>query len=185
MIVPTSQLVLQTKNYIKEIGRFCDGLVIETITSSSKPTARVEANVIIATPGSLLDCIRRRYVETSQVRFLIIDDVDYLVDSQGLGHQCMTVARASPQTIQFLLSSDQSTSTSGHINNMLKSNTWENHELKAIEPSTNKIAHLLFRCSGEQEKLDIICKLPSVVTISRLIIFVQVSGPALFLTTYN
>ncbi|KLP14966.1 uncharacterized protein LW94_8335 [Fusarium fujikuroi] len=141
----------------------------ETITEASKPTAKVEANVIIATPGSLLSCIRRRHVETSQVRFLIIDDVDYLVDCQGLGQQCMSVARASPQTIQFLLFSDQSTSTSGYIYNMLKSNTWENHELKAIELSTNKIAHLLFRCGGEREKLDIICKLPGVVTISHAV----------------
>ncbi|CZR35957.1 uncharacterized protein FPRO_03783 [Fusarium proliferatum ET1] len=63
----------------------------------------------------LLDCIRRRHVETSQ------------------------------------------------------SNTWENHELKVIELGTNKIAHLLFRCSGEREKLDIICKLPGVVTISHAV----------------
>ncbi|QGI78481.1 hypothetical protein CEK25_005210 [Fusarium fujikuroi] len=173
VILPTPSLVRQTEKYFKEIGRFCESLVTETITEASKPTAKVEANVIIATPGSLLSCIRRRHVETSQVRFLIIDDVDYLVDCQGLGQQCMSVARASPQTIQFLLFSDQSTSNSGYIYNMLKSNTWENHELKAIELSTNKIAHLLFRCGGEREKLDIICKLPGVVTISRLVIFVQ------------
>lgn len=168
------------EKYIKEIGRFCKTLVTETITVSGKLIAKVKANVIIATPGNLLDCIRRRLVDTSRVRLLLMDDVDYLVDSQELGQQCITVARALPQTTQLLLFFDQSTSTSGLIHNMLKYSTWEKHELNA-----NKIVNLLFRCSGEQEKLDIFCKLPGVVTISMLIIFVQVSGPALFLTTYN
>ncbi|CVL12428.1 uncharacterized protein FPRN_03634 [Fusarium proliferatum] len=168
-IVPTREsLICHMEKYIKEIGRFCKTLVTETITVSGKLIAKVKANVIIATPGNLLDCIRRRLVDTSQVRLLLVDDVDYLVDSQELGQQCITVARAVPQTIQLLLFFDQSTSTSGLIHNMLKYSTREKHELNA-----NKIVNLLFRCSGEQEKLDIFCKLPGVVTISMLIIFVQ------------
>ncbi|RKK75537.1 hypothetical protein BFJ69_g7602 [Fusarium oxysporum] len=134
VIVPTRLLVRQTENYIKEIGRSCDGLVVETVTASSKPTAKLEANVIVATPGRLFDYIRRRLVDTSQA--------------------------------------------SEFVNDMIRSNTWEKHEVKAVELNANKIVHLLFRCSGEQEKLDIICKLPGVVQISMLIIFVQMRSSA-------
>ncbi|KAF5702936.1 DEAD DEAH box helicase [Fusarium mundagurra] len=180
VIVPTRLLVHQTEKSIKEIGRFCEGLVTETITESSRLTAKVKANVIIATPGSLLDCIRRRLVDTSLVRFLLMDDADYLVDSQGLSEQCIRVARTLPGPIQFLLFSDISTRSSGFINEMLRSNTYEKHELQSPELHVYKTIHLFFRChgdTGEQQKLDIICKLPGVVTISTLIIFVQ-RGPA-------
>ncbi|KAF6521699.1 hypothetical protein HZS61_013227 [Fusarium oxysporum f. sp. conglutinans] len=67
VIVPTRLLVRQTENYINEIGRSCDGLVVETVTASSKLTAKLEANVIVATPGRIFDYIRRRLVDTSQV----------------------------------------------------------------------------------------------------------------------
>ncbi|EXK32557.1 hypothetical protein FOMG_11456 [Fusarium oxysporum f. sp. melonis 26406] len=178
VIVPTRLLVRQTENYIKEIGRSCDGLVVETVTASSKPTAKLEANVIVATPGRLFDYIRRRLVDTSQVRFFLVDDIDYVVDFPALRQLCIRVARKSPKTTQFLLFSDLSTRASEFINDMLRSNTWEKHEVKAVELNANKIVHLLFRCSGEQEKLDIICKLPGVVQISMLIIFVQMRSSA-------
>jgi superfamily II DNA/RNA helicase len=185
VIVPTRLLVHRTENYINEIGRSCDGLVVETVTSSSKPTAKLEANVIVATPGRLFDYIRRRLVDTSQVRFFLVDDVDYVVDFSALRQLCVRVARKSPKTTQFLFLSDLSTRASDFVNDMLRSNTWEKHEVKAVELNANKIVHLLFRCSGEQEKLDIICKLPGVVQISMLIIFVQVSDPSLFFTGYK
>ncbi|KAL9570108.1 hypothetical protein ACKAV7_005616 [Fusarium commune] len=178
VIVPTRLLVRQTENCIKEIGRSCDGLIIETITASSKPTAKLEANVIVATPGRLFDYIRRRLVDTSQVRFFLVDDVDYVVDFPALRQLCIRVARKSPKTTQFLLFSDLSTRASEFVNDMLRSNTWEKHEVKAVELNANKIVHLLFRCSGEQEKLDIICQLPGVVQISMLIIFVQMRSSA-------
>ncbi|KAG5750676.1 hypothetical protein H9Q70_006690 [Fusarium xylarioides] len=177
-IVPTRLLVRQTEKYIKEVGRFCEGLVIETITASNKPTAKVEANVIIATPGSLLDSIRRRLVDTSQVRFLLMDDIDYLVDLQGLSQQCIQIARKSPGIIQFLLFSDLSTRASDFVDDMLRSSTCEKHQLRAVELNAYKIVHLFFRCSGKQEKLDIICKLPGVATTSTLIIFVQTKSSA-------
>ncbi|KAG5779283.1 hypothetical protein H9Q73_007071 [Fusarium xylarioides] len=167
-----------TEKYIKEVGRFCEGLVIETITASNKPTAKVEANVIIATPGSLLDSIRRRLVDTSQVRFLLMDDIDYLVDLQGLSQQCIQIARKSPGIIQFLLFSDLSTRASDFVDDMLRSSTCEKHQLRAVELNAYKIVHLFFRCSGKQEKLDIICKLPGVATTSTLIIFVQTKSSA-------
>ncbi|KAF5562157.1 hypothetical protein FNAPI_3327 [Fusarium napiforme] len=181
VIVPTPLLVPQAEKSIKEVGRFCKDLVIETITVSSKPIAKVKANVIIATPGSLLDCIRRRIIDTSLVRFLLMDDVDYLVDLQGLGDRSIRVARELPETTQFLLVSDLSTRASDFTNTVLQSNTYEKHELKLAEIHAYKIVHLFFRCSGDagkQEKLDIICNLPSVVAISTFIIFVERSPDA-------
>ncbi|KAF5984893.1 hypothetical protein FCOIX_2371 [Fusarium coicis] len=182
VIVPARLLVSQTEKYIKELGRFCEGLVTETITASNKPTQKVEANVIIATPGSLFDCIRHRLVDTSLVRFLLMDDMEYLVDSQGLSDRCIRVARKLPKTTQFLLFSDISTQTSVFVNMMLLPNTYEKHELKSPELHAYKIVHLFFRCcsgdAGKQEKLVIICKLPGVVAISTLIIFVQRSPDA-------
>ncbi|RBR15256.1 hypothetical protein FVER53590_03468 [Fusarium verticillioides] len=98
VIVATPLLVHQMEKSIKEMRRFCEELVIETITPS-RPIAKVKANVIIATPGSLLDCIRRKLVEISLVKFLLMDDVDYLVDLSGLSDRCIRVARSLPKAV--------------------------------------------------------------------------------------
>ncbi|KAF5671090.1 NB-ARC domain-containing protein, partial [Fusarium circinatum] len=176
VIIATRLLVRQTEKCIEEVGRFCEGVVVETIIASSRPTAKVEANVIIATPGTFLDCIRRHLVDISQVRYLLMDDVDHVVDMQGSSDQCLrvtAVAQKSPETVQLLLFSDLTTPASKILNVMLRSNTLEKFELKGVELNANKIVHLVFRCSGEQQKLGIICKLPGVVTTSVLIIYVQ------------
>ncbi|KAF5989504.1 hypothetical protein FBULB1_883 [Fusarium bulbicola] len=169
VMVATQLLVRQTEKCIEEVGRFCEGLVVETITASSRPTAKVEANVIIATPGTLLDCIRRRLVDMSQVRYLLMDDVGHVVDMKGSSDQCLrvtAVAQKSPETVQLLLFSDLTTPASKFLNVMLRSNTLEKFELKGVELNANKIVHLVFRCSGEQQKLEIICKLPGVTKAS-------------------
>lgn len=68
---------------------------------------------------------------------------------------------------------------------MLSSNAYEKHELKSAELHAYKIVHLFFRCSGEQENLDIICKLPGVVTIRTLTIFAEVSDTVQLLAIYK
>lgn len=114
-----------------------------------------------------------------------MDDVDYVVGFSVLRQLCIRVARKSPKTTQFLFFSDLSMQASDFVNDMIQSNTWEKHEVKTVELNANKIVHLLFRCSGEQEKLDITSKLHGVLQISILIIFVLVGDPSLFFTGYK
>jgi ATP-dependent RNA helicase DDX19/DBP5 len=176
VIVPDRLLVHQMGNHIKEIGSFCDGLVVQTVHILVEKTAMFEANVIVATPGILLDKIQRRLIKTSEVRLLVVDDVDYVEDSQGLSDQCIRVSRMLPKSFQFLLSSDLLRRASAFARSLTLSKAWEKLELKEAELNVNKVVHLFFRCKHEQEKLDIICKLPGLVQISMLIIFVGVSS---------
>ncbi|KAM5517661.1 DEAD/DEAH box helicase [Fusarium oxysporum f. sp. phaseoli] len=175
VIVPNLLLVDQMESRTKEIGMHCDGLVVQAVPLKVEKDARFEANVIISTPGTLLNNIKSRRITTSGVRLLVVDNVDYVRYLQGLGEQSARVARRLPKTGQFLLSSDSSTGASEFL---ISSKPEEKLELKAEELNTNNIVHLFFRCETEKEKLDVICNLPGVVQIGMLIIFVEMGSSA-------
>ncbi|KAJ4223561.1 hypothetical protein NW760_010177 [Fusarium oxysporum] len=175
VIVPSLLLVDQMESHIKEMAMHCDGLVVQAVPLKVEKDAKFEANVIISTPGTLLNNIKRRRITTSGVRLLVVDDVDYVRYHQGLGGQSARVARRLPKIAQFLLSSDSSTGASEFL---ISSKPEEKLELKTEELNTNNIVHLFFRCETEKEKLDVICNLPGVVQIGMLIIFVEMRSSA-------
>lgn len=51
--------------------------------------AKVEAMVIVGTPGTVTDLIRRRAMDASGIRVMCLDEADNMLDQQGLGDQCM------------------------------------------------------------------------------------------------
>jgi ATP-dependent RNA helicase DDX19/DBP5 len=53
----------------------------------------VHASVIVGTPGTTMDLIRRKQLDVSKLKLLVIDEADNMLDQQGLGDQCLRVKR--------------------------------------------------------------------------------------------
>jgi len=51
--------------------------------------AKVQAMVVVGTPGTVMDLIKRRQLDPSQIRLMCLDEADNMLDQQGLGDQCM------------------------------------------------------------------------------------------------
>jgi len=45
--------------------------------------------VVVGTPGTVMDLIKRRQLDPSQIRIMCLDEADNMLDQQGLGDQCM------------------------------------------------------------------------------------------------
>ena len=60
---------------------------------NKKVPGRVEQQIIIGTPGTVNGLIRRNKLNVRKVQILVIDEVDVMLDTQGLGQQSQRVKK--------------------------------------------------------------------------------------------
>jgi len=51
----------------------------------------------VGTPGTVMDLVRRRQFDVSQLKALVIDEADNMLDQQGMGDQCIRVKGMLPK----------------------------------------------------------------------------------------
>lgn len=93
ILAPTRELARQIVGVIQVMGQFLEGLIIGTAVpadSNSRPT-KLEASVVIGTPGTVMDLIKKRTMVAARLKVLVLDEADNMLDQQGLGDQCIRV----------------------------------------------------------------------------------------------
>lgn len=93
ILAPTRELARQIVGVIQVMGEFLDGLIIGTAVpadTATRPT-KMDCSIVVGTPGTVQDMIRKRIMNPSQVRVLVLDEADNMLDQQGLGDQCIRV----------------------------------------------------------------------------------------------
>jgi ATP-dependent RNA helicase DDX19/DBP5 len=91
-LAPSRELARQIEGVIKAIGSFVDGLIVQSLVPGSTERGKsVEAHVVTGTPGTVMDLIKRRQFDVREMKVLVLDEADNMLDQQGLGEQCARV----------------------------------------------------------------------------------------------
>lgn len=91
-LAPSRELARQIEGVVRAIGQFVENLKIAPAVPGALPRDQpVRASVIVGTPGTVKDIIGRRQLDVSQLKVLVLDEADNMLDQQGLGEQCMRV----------------------------------------------------------------------------------------------
>jgi len=92
VIAPSRELARQILGVIMTMGQFMEGLVVTpAIPDPSKKGQRLTGHVIVGTPGTVIDLLRRRALESRGLQIIVLDEADNMLDLQGLGDQCKRV----------------------------------------------------------------------------------------------
>ncbi|KAI1653316.1 DEAD-domain-containing protein [Daldinia decipiens] len=178
LLAPSRELARQIQMVIGHIGQFLPNLEIAAAIPSAIPRdGRVDKSIVVGTPGTVMDLIRRRQFDVSQLRLLVIDEADNMLDQQGLGDQCTRVKNMLPKSIQILLFSAtfpdkvmKYAMAFAPNANMIK--------LKVQELTVKGISQMYMDCPSESDKYDILCKLYGLMNIGSSIIFVKTRDSA-------
>ena len=54
---------------------------------------RVDAQIIVGTPGTVMDMIAKRVLPIKEVKVLVLDEADEMMDLQGLGDQTLRIKK--------------------------------------------------------------------------------------------
>lgn len=98
ILAPTRELARQIVGVIQVMGQFLDNLIIGTAVpadTNNRP-ARMEASVVVGTPGTVMDMIKKRIMVPAKLQVLVLDEADNMLDQQGLGDQCIRVKACVP-----------------------------------------------------------------------------------------
>jgi ATP-dependent RNA helicase DDX19/DBP5 len=89
---PTRELARQIQMVVNNIGQFCKDLKVEAaVPGNVSRESGVQASIVVGTPGTVMDLIRRRQFNVSKLKVLVVDEADNMLDQQGLGEQCVRV----------------------------------------------------------------------------------------------
>jgi ATP-dependent RNA helicase DDX19/DBP5 len=54
---------------------------------------KVNAQIIVGTPGTVMDLIQKRQVDTRAIKIFVLDEADNMIDQQGLGDQSIRIKK--------------------------------------------------------------------------------------------
>ncbi|KAI1501956.1 P-loop containing nucleoside triphosphate hydrolase protein [Biscogniauxia marginata] len=173
LLAPSRELARQIEGVIGQIGQFVSNLGVAAAIPGSIPRdGRVDKPIVVGTPGTTMDLIRRRQFDVSGLRVLVIDEADNMLDQQGLGDQCNRVKNMLPKTIQILLFSATFPDKVMKYATIFAPNA-NLIKLKVQELTVKGISQMYMDCPGEADKYEILCKLYGLMNIGSSIIFVK------------
>lgn len=101
VLAPTRELARQIIGVIQLMGSFIEGLeVIAGIPQDIQQRPRhLDGQIIVGTPGTTMDLIRKRILRSDLIKVLVLDEADNMLDLQGLGDQCIRVKQYALEAI--------------------------------------------------------------------------------------
>ncbi|MGA9699493.1 ATP-dependent RNA helicase RhlB [Acinetobacter sp. ANC 3781] len=110
ILAPTRELALQIESDAKELTKFTDLHVVTLLGGVDFDKQKAQLNkqfvdIIVATPGRLIDFVEQKEVWLDQIEFLVIDEADRMLD-MGFIPSVKRIVRYSPrkeqrQTLMF------------------------------------------------------------------------------------
>jgi len=92
VLAPTRELARQILGVVQVMGSFMQGLrFYQAVPDPASRGLQVKQQVIVGTPGTVTDLIRRKQLSPRNIRVLVLDEADNMLDQQGLGDQCKRV----------------------------------------------------------------------------------------------
>ncbi len=85
ILAPTRELVLQIVEDARELTQYCNVITVAVLggmdyQKQQRQVTGQQVDIVVATPGRLLDFKRQQYVHLDQVEILVIDEADRMLD---------------------------------------------------------------------------------------------------------
>ena len=124
VLAPTRELALQIETSLRVYGSYLplrSCVVLGGVSMSGQVNAlRKRPDILVATPGRLLDLMRQNHVRLDEIKILVLDEADRMLD-MGFIHDVRTIVSEIPTARQTLLfSATLSSEIAGLASDMLK-----------------------------------------------------------------
>ncbi|MBQ2050770.1 MAG: DEAD/DEAH box helicase [Paludibacteraceae bacterium] len=107
VIAPTRELCVQISNDLKNFSKHIKGMKIvpvyggENIITQLKQLD-VTPQIVVATPGRLIDLMKRKKVDLSGIRYLVLDEADEMLN-MGFKEDIETILESTPESRRTFL----------------------------------------------------------------------------------
>lgn len=107
ILCPTRELCLQIASDLTDYSKYIDGLKIIPVYGGSSIESQIRSlkrgvHIVVATPGRLLDLMRREVVQLDAVHNVVLDEADEML-SMGFSEDLTSILAAVPENRNTLL----------------------------------------------------------------------------------
>ncbi len=176
VIAPTRELVLQITADAMDLSEFCDFKPLAVVGGmdyeKQKLALQKPVDLVIATPGRLLDFVRSGYVNLQQVETLVIDEADRML-SMGFIPDVKDIIRRTPrkenrqtQLFSATFSEDIKRLASGWTLNPVRV------EIEPEQVAVDSVTQLVYLTSAES-KITVLYNLIKQPGVGKVMVFVN------------
>ncbi|THV07259.1 DEAD-domain-containing protein [Dendrothele bispora CBS 962.96] len=173
-LAPSRELARQIMTVINSMGKFTQVQTEYAIKDNLPRSAtRVTAHIVVGTPGTMTDLMRRKVIDVSGIKVFVLDEADNMLDQDGLGDQTLRVKNLLPRNqVQIILFS---ATFPDHVRSFASkfAPNANKIELQKEELSVDSIRQFYMDCKDEEHKYEILTTLYTLLTIGQSIIFCQ------------
>lgn len=172
VLAPTRELAIQVAEELNKIGQF-RGIHTLPIYGGQDIVRQIKAlqkrpHIVVATPGRLMDHMRRRTVRLQDVSMLILDEADEMLN-MGFVEDIETILQEVPEERQTLLFS----ATMPLPIQVLARKFMTDPQVIAVKSKEVTVANIeqIYFEVNEQQKFDVFCRLLDVHAPEAAIVF--------------
>lgn len=146
ILTPTRELTEQVKNSLKELSTKLNIIsVYGGVSINPQIYGLSKADVVVATPGRLLDHLQRRTINTSKIKLLVLDEADRMFD-MGFIDDVERIIKTCPSKRQTLFFSATISSRVKSLADKHMTNPTDVSAAKMVDPS--KLKQFYYNVTG-------------------------------------
>lgn len=184
ILAPVHDLAIQIYKIIRDLSKFTaiktsiligKGMNKENYGNYSErvdiPEPDFNSQVVVGTPGRVIDCIKRRKLRTENFRIFILDEADEML-SKGFKDQIYNVFTSLPNDIQVGLFSATMPESVLELSTKFMRNPLR-ILVKKDELTLQGIKQYYVSVENEQQKVEVLKDIYKTISITQTIIFVN------------
>lgn len=139
VICPTRELAEQVTNELRRLARLMSNVKILTLCGGTPIIHQINslehsAHIVVGTPGRLLDHLQKNTLDLAELRLLVLDEADRMLD-MGFEEDIISIIKQAPKQRQTLLFSATYPDGIQHISQKIQ----QNAEFLAVDEVNNQI----------------------------------------------
>ena len=175
VLSPTRELAEQIFNVMKELSSYTDisfcKVVGGTRVSDCISDLRSDPQVIVGTPGRIIDMISKRHIFTDKLKMVVIDEADEML-SQGFQEMIHTIFVSIPRETQVALFSATFPDELLEITNKFM-NEPERILVKKEQLTLEGIQQFYINVKHNNWKYDVLTDIYNTINIAQCIIYIN------------
>ncbi len=174
ILAPTRELAVQIEDSLRVYGRFLNlkrAVILGGVSQNSQVnTMKTGVDILVATPGRLLDLVQQKHIRLDAVQVLIIDEADRMFD-MGFIRDVRKIVNYLPKDRQSMLfSATMPDDVIKLVGDVLKNP--ERIEVAPQSKTADRVAQSLYYVPMAQKR-QLLSKLLEDVSLNRVIVFTR------------
>lgn len=80
---------------VSHMGKYTPIKTDYAIRTETRVTEQLTSHIVIGTPGTVADYLKRGIIPAAAVRVLVLDEADNMLDQENISEQCIKVKKCA------------------------------------------------------------------------------------------